>query len=247
MKAIEKPQIIITTSLLFLLALIFLMLSVSGCINDRVDGNGDVIVQSRATQPFGEVVLEGSFYVKIIPSAETRIEVKGESNIIPHLVTYCDGTKLSLKFQEGVKIKEQYPVEVFVYTPVLHSVKLPGSGWIDCDNFITNTVYLNVSGSGNIVGRFESEKMEAEISGSGDIDLIGKATTGIFSISGSGNISTSNFPVQYCTAYSSGSGNMFLYVSKTLDVTISGSGNITYLLNPVVTSKITGSGKLIKL
>jgi len=184
MKTIEKPQIIITTSLLILLTILFLMLFMTGCINDRINGNGDVIVETRTSQPFDEVVLEGNFYVKIIPSAETRIEVKGESNIIPHLITYCNNAKLTLKFSEGTNINEQYPVEVFVYTPVLHSVKVPGSGWVDCDSFSTNTMYLNVSGSGSIVGRFESEKTEAVISGSGDIDLIGKATIGIFSISG---------------------------------------------------------------
>lgn len=247
MRAIEKPQVIITTSLIILIAIIFLMLTMTGCINDRIEGNHDLITQNRPSAPYSEVVLEGSFYVKIIPSTETRIEVKGESNIIPHLNPYSDGTKLILKFNDGITINEHYPVEVFLYTPDIHSVRLPGSGMVDCGSFNTSIIYLNISGSGNIIGNFVSEKVEAVISGSGNIDLSGKATTSILSVSGSGNISANNLQVEFCSASISGSGNMIIYARKTLDVLISGSGNISYFPNPVVTSKITGSGKLIKL
>jgi hypothetical protein len=246
MKAIEKPLAIIYLTLFSLLALLFFVLSTTGCSSDRIEGNQDLVTQTRPSQPFSEVVSEGSFYVKIIPSTETRIEVKGESNIIAHLSTYSNGTTVTLKFNDGLSILEHYPVEVYLYTPTLHSVRLPGSGTVVCESFSTTTMYLGISGSGSIIGDFVSEKVEADISGSGNIDLSGEATTGVYTVSGSGNITANNLHVEYCSANVSGSGNMTLYATKTLDVDISGSGTITYLLNPVVTSKITGSGRLVK-
>jgi hypothetical protein len=246
MKTIEKPQAFIYLTLFSLLALLILILSMTGCNIDRINGNQELVTQTRPSKLFNEVVVEGSFYVKIIPSTDTYIEVKGESNIIDHLSSYSDGTTLTLKYNDGIIIKEHYPVEVYLYTPVLHSVKLPGSGIVDCDSFITDSIYLGISGSGSLIGEFISEKVEAVISGSGNMDLIGKAKTGIYYISGSGNITANNLRVENCSASISGSGNMTLYATKTLDAIISGSGTITYLLNPVVTSHITGSGRLIK-
>lgn len=128
MKAVEKPQVIIYTTLLILLALIVLVLSMSGCINERIEGNHDLITQERDAQPFSEVISSGSFSIKIIPSSETRIEVKGESNILPYLSTISNGTTLTVQFNNGYSIHEHYPVEVFLYTPFLQAVRLSGSG-----------------------------------------------------------------------------------------------------------------------
>jgi hypothetical protein len=246
MKAIEKSQYLISTTLLVLLAVIVLMLMMSGCTSERIEGNHDVITQERQAQPFSEVVSQGSFSVKIIPSNSNRIEVKGESNIIPHLRTIFNGTTLTLSFNDGFNIHEHYPVEVFLYTPVINSVRLPGSGTIDCGDFTTNFVNLDISGSGNINGIFITDKIEAVISGSGNINLGGAAQTGKFNISGSGNINALNLTLQNCSAGISGSGNISATVIEILDASISGSGSIFYLGNPVIKINITGSGILVK-
>lgn len=246
MKAIEKPQIIITTTLFILLALIALVLLMSGCVSERIEGNRDLITQDRPSQPFSEVVSSGSFSVKIIPSDETRIEVNGESNVLPYLSTYSNGTTLTIKYNDGYNIYEHYPVEIFLYTDVLNAVSLSGSGTVDCGFFESNEMYLNISGSGGITGDFETENLEAVISGSGNMNLAGYSNTGLFTISGSGNINAQNLDLEHCSANISGSGNINTYVIKTLDATISGSGSIFYYGNPVVKTHISGSGNVVK-
>jgi hypothetical protein len=246
MKAIEKPQAIIYTSLIILLALIVLILTMSGCVNERIEGNHDLVTIERNSQPFSEVISSGSFIVQIIPSTETRIEVKGESNILPHLSTCSNGSTLTVRYSDGYNIREHYPVEVFLYTPVLSSVKLSGSGMVECGSFSGNNVNLNISGSGKITGDFEADKMDAVISGSGNMDLRGMATTGIFTISGSGNINAQNLLLEHCSATISGSGNAIARVTKTLNASISGSGSIFYLGNPAITTHSSGSGNVLK-
>jgi len=246
MKAIEKPQAIIYTTLLVLLALIALVLTMSGCVNERIEGNHDLVTLERSTQPFSEVISSGSFNVQIIPSTETRIEVKGESNILPHLVIFSNGTTLTIEYSNGYNIHEHYPVEVFLYTPVLHAVKLSGSGTVECGHFSTDNVNLNISGSGAITGDFNVEKLDAVISGSGNMTLTGIATSTSFNISGSGSINAQLLEQEHCNAVTSGSGNIISYVTKTLNATISGSGNIYYLGNPEIATHITGSGNVLK-
>ena len=246
MKAIEKPQLIITTTLFVLLATIVLILLMSGCVSERIEGNRDLIILERSSQPFSEVVSMGSFTVKIIPSDETRIEVKGESNVLPYLSTYSNGTILTIKYNDGYNIHEHYPVEVFVYTPVLRAARLSGSGMMDCGSFNSDNIALNISGSGGVIGNFVTENLSAVITGSGNMDLAGMAKNGVLTISGSGNINAQNLALEICSANISGSGNITVSVSKTLDAGITGSGSIFYSGNPSVTSHMSGSGNLVR-
>jgi hypothetical protein len=246
MKAIEKPQLIITTTLFILLAMIVIVLMMSGCVSERIEGNRDLVTQERTSAPFSEVVSTGSFSVKIIPSDLTRIEVKGESNILPYLSTISDGTTITLKFSNGYNIHEHDPVEVFLYTPATESIRLSGSGIVDCGSFISDHINLNISGSGGINGDFETENLEAVISGSGLITLTGISTNTSFNISGSGNIQAPEMEAEHCTAGISGSGNLTAAVSASLNASISGSGSIFYKGNPSVTSHVTGSGDVYK-
>jgi hypothetical protein len=242
MKAIEKPQVVVYTTLLILLALIALIISMSGCVSERIEGNRDLATEQRSVLPFSEVTSSGSFHVTIVPSRETRIEVKAESNLLPYLVTNSNGTTLTLRFNDGYRIHEHYPVEVFVYTPVLQSVRLSGSGYVDCGSFSPERMNINISGSGSVMGNFDTGELDAVISGSGNLELTGFATNTHLMVSGSGNINLPQMQQESCTALISGSGSIVAFASKTLNATISGSGNVFYLGSPAISTHITGSG-----
>jgi len=246
MKAIEKPQVVIYTTLLILLALIALIISMSGCVSERIEGNRDLATEQRSALPFSEVVSSGSFHVTIIPATETRIEVKAESNLLPYLSTTSNGTTLTLRFNEGYRIHEHYPVEVFIYMPVLRSVSLSGSGTVDCGSFSADRVYVNISGSGHITGDFETGNLYATVSGSGNLDVKGFAVNTWLTVSGSGHIYAQMLEQQNCNAMISGSGNIITNVSDMLNATISGSGNVWYLGNPEISKHISGSGSVRK-
>ncbi len=244
MKAIEKPQVIITTSLFILLAIIILMLMTAGCVSDRIEGNRDPVVQERPSLPFTDVVAQGSFTVYIVADSVNRVIVKCESNILPYLYTTTNGSTITIGYKSGYNIHEHNPVEVYLHTPELQSVKLSGSGRVECGSLVTDLVSLNISGSGTITGDFESATLDAFISGSGNMILTGTAGTSQLTISGSGDIDAQSLAIEHCSADISGSGNIIVVVSKTLDAVISGSGNIFYHGNPAITSHITGSGKV---
>jgi hypothetical protein len=246
MKTIEKPLAIIYTSLFILLALIVFMLTMSGCVSERIEGNRDLISEERTSQSFSEVVSLGSFNVSVMPATETRIVVKAESNILPYLTTSVAGSTLTIGFRNGYNIQEHYPVEIFLYTPDLNSVRLSGSGKVECGKYSSTDVTLQVSGSGSIDADFITEHLDASISGSGNMTVAGSASNSELRISGSGDIRSHDLIQEICTASISGSGNIITAVNQTLNAHISGSGCIYYLGNPVINQHISGSGKVIK-
>lgn len=244
MKTIERPQIIISSTLLLLLALIILMLSTTGCMRERIEGNYNVITEERNSQSFSEVSSNGSFRVVIIPDDETWVEVKAESNVVPYVETWSDGTTLTVEYRDGYNIHEHYTVEVFLHTPVLENIRLSGSGKVESGSFNSERAELHISGSGNIECAFVTDYLKANVSGSGNLIIDGVAENSNMKISGSGKIDALNLNQQFCEANISGSGNIMTSVNESLEAWISGSGCVYYLGDPSITTHISGSGKV---
>ncbi|MBK7175354.1 MAG: DUF2807 domain-containing protein [Bacteroidales bacterium] len=244
MKTMTKPEALITSSLIILIISIFVILFLSGCVYERIEGNYDLDTENRTEEPFTEIISNGSFRVFVIPDSVTSISVKAESNILPYLYTISDGETLRIGFKNGYNIHENYPVEVFIHTPSVKSLRLQGSGRVECLGFSESSVELDLSGSGNIEADFEAIHVDAAISGSGNIHLSGSADNSDMRISGSGKIHALDFTQKNCNAFVSGSGDIYTDVIDQLDAHISGSGCVYYTGDPDVDTNITGSGKV---
>ena len=61
-------------------------------------------------------------------------------------------------------------------------------------------------------------------------------------ISGSGKIIMDGVSAEKAVTHISGSGDIYVKLSQSLDATISGSGSVYYRGSPQVTTKISGSG-----
>jgi hypothetical protein len=245
MKAIEKPQLIINLTLVLLLTALALILLVSGCTGERIEGNRDLLTQERSPASFQRLIVQGDIIVRIIPDSVTRASVRAESNVLPYLRTESDGTTLLVEFTPGISLRTHYPVEVFLFTPSIKSINQSGSGTIECMGFSEPSVNLQLSGSGSISGNFITDHIETRLSGSGIVALSGSAAESDLSISGSGRINAAEMYQTHCQTNISGSGEIVTAVSETLNATISGSGNVWYLGNPAISSRISGSGRVL--
>jgi len=244
MKSISKSEAVVTSSLIVLIASILLILLLSGCTFERIEGNYDLTTEERSVDSFDEIISSGNFRVYIEPDSVTEVVVKAESNIQSYVYTISDGNTLRLGFKNGYNIRENYPVEVYIRTPHAKILRLQGSGMMECLGFTEEVAELDLSGSGRIISDYSVRTMKASISGSGSINLTGSADNSLFRVSGSGNIRALDMPMQNCDASISGSGDIYVAVSEQLDVTISGSGCLYYSGNPDIDSRISGSGRV---
>ena len=91
-------------------------------------------------------------------------------------------------------------------------------------------------------------EVQAEMSGSGDINLSGEAKKFEGSLSGSGSIQAMNLKTEETSIRISGSGDADVFASAKLDVRVTGSGDVRYKGGvQQVTSNITGSGSVKKM
>lgn len=226
--------------------LVLILLASAACMRERIEGNYDLISETRETSSFTGVVSKGNFRVYIIPGDVPSVELKGESNVLPYVETSVSGNRLVLEFRNGYNIREHYTVEVYITTPELNSIHLAGSGLVESGAFACDNADINLSGSGRIACGFIAENIEAVVSGSGILSINGQAGNGYLRVSGSGEIRAQECDLLNCDANISGSGNILVTVADELEAWISGSGCVYYMGNPGVISHISGSGKVIR-
>lgn len=219
----------------------------SSCCDEHncIEGNHNVVVETRNLDHFNRIESEGSFNIQVVQGAVYKVTIKAESNLIDYIRTRVQGSTLVIDTRNNRCLDNNYAIQITVHTPVLHSAAIEGSGNLYCDFFETPEIYLDIIGSGNMYMDVLTDYINASIVGSGNIDLTGSSIEAEFSISGSGSIFSYDLPVETCFINISGSGNMFVNVSELLDVKISGSGNVYYIGHPEINSVITGSGSVI--
>jgi hypothetical protein len=232
---------------LFLLILVAaISINLVGCSKERINGNGNVLSENRASADFSRIISRGDFLVNVVPDSVTSINVQAESNIIPYINTNVNGNTISIDFDNDVNIHEHSPIRVTLHTPHAEYFELQGSGSLSSGQFSEEAVELYLSGSGDIVSSFNSNSLKASISGSGSITLNGEASETNLHVSGSGNIKALNLIQNICSASISGSGDIYVNVIQKLVATISGSGSVYYVGDPSVETHISGSGKAEK-
>lgn len=235
----------------------------SGCKKPfGINGNGMIEEETRPLVSFNRVRNAGFFNVFVQNDSIFSVSIEAESNLIPYVRTIINGNTLVIDTRET--LNSTYPINVYVKAPIINMVELSGSGPVMIDSLNSESLELQITGSGNMSGYATTTSLitkisgsgdmllqsytgscDARVSGSGDMELLGESLSGAFSISGSGDIRSYSYSQKECISKTSGSGDMYLNVSDFLDITISGSGDVYYLGNPVLNVKITGSGQVI--
>lgn len=234
-----------TFKLIYLFLLVFVLGFIS-CVDDIfLEGNGDLRSEYRAASGFEKISSSGDFKVIVKPGDEYSIEVSAESNLLSYIETDVVGSTLRIKTRGVHSLVKNYPVEIFITTPVLKGLSLSGSGLIKTDRFLNDDFKVALSGSGDIETEVETAHIEANVSGSGTIRLSGEARSSELVISGSGKIKAFELPHSTCDAVISGSGNMYVNADEAINARISGSGTVFYINYPVIHTSISGSGGVV--
>ncbi len=217
---------------------------------NKITGEGPIVHQERNISGFTGIDLRMPGDVYVTPGPTFDVELNAQQNILDVMETYVEGNSLIIRIKNDVSLKKHEPISIFISLPVVQSVRISGSGNINCPDSIFSTNFTtDISGSGNInLAHVKASQLNANISGSGSTRINGgDAPIALLNISGSGNFHLLNFATQTMSTTTSGSGNMFVNVANNLNATISGSGSVHYLGNPVVNSTISGSGIVKKI
>ncbi len=216
----------------------------------KVIGRGEHVTEQRATPNFTGVELGVPGDLYYTPSAQFKVEITAQQNVLDVIETDVSGGKLKIRVKHGVNLRKHESITVKISAPDLRVLGVNGSGNLHAllpFSPASLDVYINGSGKAEI-GGVTTSRLDAKISGSGNIYVHdGDAEYEELAISGSGDIDLAGVVADEVKTSTSGSGNMRVHAVSKLDTKISGSGSVYYKGNPVIKTNVSGSGRVIPI
>jgi len=212
----------------FALILIPILLIFAGCkhgMHSGLKGSGKREVQKRQISPFTSISTEGAFTIEVVSQQTQALEVEGDDNILPLIITEVANGELRLRSTQNFSVSE----------PVSFKISVP------------NLEKLTVSGAGKIqVSDLKNEKFEIVSEGAPQINVSGSTKTINIDTSGAAKIDTHSLRAAKGVVESKGVSSIEVDVNDHLDITISGPSTVTYHGDPSINKTISGPGRLIQ-
>lgn len=226
----QRSHWVLVAILAFLLggvavALLYQLDVFEGSSSSTIDGSGVPATQARAVGEFTGVELGGSNNVVIRVGEEQSVVVKADDNLVDRVTTEVQSGTLVIANTPG-SFSTKSPMSVEVSVPTLDTLQLTGSGNIVVDGIQTESLTVDLPGSGTLTGSGTATHLEVTVGGSGTVQFTRLVADDV-------------------RAVVSGSGSIFVTATESLDGSVSGSGAILYTGNPPdVTRNVTGTGAI---
>lgn len=213
---------------------------------NKIYGSGNVITITKGYTDFNSVEFQSGFKVKLVKASEYKITIEIDDNIINYLNTYQSGKKIFIGLADGNSYKN-VTINATIETPDLQNIIADGGVIVE---FAGNTVYKNflaeLNGGSVVKGNLEAESLDLKLNGGSIVDLSGSAKDLKINGNGGAIIKLSNFHAETCNLYFNGGCIANVYVTGTLNVSLSGGSILKYKGNPTFgTISITG-GSIIQ-
>jgi len=170
-------------------------------------GSGNIVTETRDVGAFDSIEVSGGIDVRLTvdPGAETSVAVVFDDNLLDHIVTDVDGSKLEVHADGSFNIFGSGRF-VEVVTPTLVEVSASGgsdltgvgevetlainaSGGADVDltDLIVATANVEASGGANVTVEI-TEQIQGEVSGGADLTILGEPTSQNIETSGGADV-----------------------------------------------------------
>lgn len=224
-----------------ILALAIVLMSVTSCVktcNSLPLDEGNLVAESRALRGFEEIEIVGSPTVYYTQADSFSVEVTGPENYIEYILTEVNGKRLVIRNRGkmGVvnfQLSGSDEISVHVTSPDLISISLNGSGdFISKQRIDTDNMDINLRGSGDIdIADLICDRCDINLTGSGDIELKRlEAQRTAATLIGSGDIDLKLNNVQNTLLSVRGSGDISADLAqgcKKVECELRGSGDIS--------------------
>jgi Putative auto-transporter adhesin, head GIN domain len=213
----------------------------------KISGEGDVVKESRDAKDFTGVISTIGADIFLKQGSSFKVTVEGQKNILDLLKTEVKNGALKITFEKGYSLHYRQPLKVYVEAPSFAMLGMSGSGNVVSENTLSGEkLDIEISGSGDFdLSDIQFKSIDFEVSGSGDVKIGGSTESIKLEISGSGNIKANDLKTQKALCRVSGSGDITVNVKQVLEAYVSGSGDIKYSGSPAsVKTKVTGSGDI---
>jgi len=236
----------ILTHYLLLIALTLLSYNVTSFVHKKVKGNENITTKTHTTSDYHKVDVFGSMDVILEKGNEGTIRVTTDENIHEYVTIESNKGVLNIKIKNNVNINTKKSIHIKVPFTSLDNVSLTGSGNVLTNDQIKSDQFeAEISGSGEMNLDIDVNRVDAKVNGSGDLKILGTATGLDIKVIGSGYFDGECLISQNVEAKVTGSGGAVVVAKSSIKARVIGSGDIEYLGTPSASdNKVIGSGDI---
>ena len=231
---------------LLVIALTLLSYNTSFAQFKKVKGNGNITTKTHTTSDYHKVAVVGSMDVILEKGTEGTIRVTTDENIHEYVTIESNKGVLKIKIKNYVNIKSKKSIHITVPFKSLDNVSLDGSGSVLTNDQIKSDQFeAEIGGSGEMNLDIDVNRVNAKVNGSASLKIIGTATDLEIKVIGSGDFDGGSLIAQNVEANVTGSGEALVVAKSSIKARVYGSGDIKYLGNPsTIDNKVLGSGDI---
>jgi hypothetical protein len=230
-----------------LAAALVAILALTSCNQHRIYGNKDVITRQYNVQGFREIDVSSELEVHLRQGPEFAIKIEGESNLLEELVVRKEGDALKIGFKDFVSAEPNKTIRVFITAPEFRKLEASGACTFISEQQLSSTgrLEIDLSGACETILDISAQSLDIDASGATEINLKGRVNRLSVDASGASTLNCYDLIAEDVKVDISGSGDAYVYASKSLNVEVSGAGNVQYKGNPPsVKQNISGAGSI---
>lgn len=192
--------------------------------------SGRIVTDELALTGFDRVRVSQSFDVTITQDDAFAVVVRVDENVQEHLEIKLDGSTLVIGLKgTSYSVRDEVTMDVDVTLPALVAVDLSGASSAKLAGFESDRAFSsNVSGASSLSGEIVAGDIRLVVSGSSRAVLTGQAGDVDARVSGASIVDLTALPASNGAVEISGSSQVDVALSGTLDVSASGASRVTY-------------------
>ncbi|MGD2035003.1 MAG: head GIN domain-containing protein [Bacteroidales bacterium] len=233
------------------LATFLLLLVLTGCEYGSVsiDPSENIINEEYTYDNFSGLDISSTFEVYVeFSDTEEKIVIEANENLHPYIKIFEEESKLNIMLEDNVNIRGRATLKAYITTSSLSGFSASGASVITVEDLIErSSVTIDLSGASYFTGELAVDNVNADLSGSSQVEISG--VTGTFSVSASGASVTKDYGLStdFLEADLSGSSNVYVTVNKEISISASGASTLYYMGQAAVTNEnLSGASRIVK-
>lgn len=192
--------------------------------NEKVNGSGNVITETRSVRDFDGIDVSGVFQVEITAQKDFAVEVEADDNLIPLIKTEVRGGVLHI--QTDGRLSSNSGLKIRISAPDIDDIDASGAAKVN--------VYA-----------IDNEQLQIHTSGASRIDVSGQTAKLTIDVSGASKIEAGNLKAETANVDASGASNVSVFATGELRSDASGASKIVYTGSPKsVDKKASGASSV---
>ncbi|QHT68747.1 DUF2807 domain-containing protein [Rhodocytophaga rosea] len=212
---------------------------------DTVTGNGKNTSNVRQVTDFNSIEVSGKISVNLTQGAPTKVEVKGDENLIVLIRTEVSGNQLRIYTKD--KINRQTKIEVDVTVPNIESLHLSGGANIQSTNELKGEeLALKTSSGSQATLALQYKNLTSDSNAGSILKLSGQVEEASFEASAGSIINAFDLNARKCSVQANAGSMTEVKVLDQISADISSGSSLTYDGEPAVRDVNASSGGMIR-